>query len=136
MRSGAGSDRPMQIGEVAERTGLSLRTLRHYDEIGLLRPSERSEGGFRLYSEGDVTRLLVIRRMKPLGFTLDEMSEVMRLLEGLGDSDEAPGADRLAELEQVIARAEERRETLRRQVEMADEFIEALRGQRGDATGR
>ena len=118
------------------RTGLSLRTLRHYDEIGLLRPSERSEGGFRLYSEGDVTRLLVIRRMKPLGFTLDEMSEVMRLLEGLGDSDEAPGADRLAELEQVIARAEERRETLRRQVEMADEFIEALRGQRGDATGR
>jgi len=60
----------------------------------------------------------------------------MRLLEGLGDSDEAPGADRLAELEQVIARAEERRETLRRQVEMADEFIEALRGQRGDATGR
>ena len=136
MRSGAGGERPMQIGEVAERTGLSLRTLRHYDEIGLLRPSERSEGGFRLYSEGDVTRLLVIRRMKPLGFTLDEMSEVMRLLEGLGDSDEAPGADRLAELEQVIARAEERRETLRGQVEMADEFIEALRGQRGDATGR
>ena len=126
----------MQIGEVAERTGLSLRTLRHYDEIGLLRPSERSEGGFRLYSEGDVTRLLVIRRMKPLGFTLDEMSEVMRLLEGLGDSDEAPGAERLAELDQVIARAEERRETLRGQVEMADEFIEALRGQRGDATGR
>jgi DNA-binding transcriptional MerR regulator len=125
----------MQIGEVAERTGLSLRTLRHYDEIGLLRPSERSEGGFRLYSEGDVTRLLVIRRMKPLGFTLDEMSEVMRLLEALGGTDEAPGADRLAELDQVIARAEERRETLRRQVEMADEFIEALRGQRR-ATGR
>jgi DNA-binding transcriptional MerR regulator len=127
----------MQIGEVAERTSLSLRTLRHYDEIGLLRPSGRSEGGFRLYSEADVTRLLVIRRMKPLGFTLDEMSEVMRLLEVLGTgNDEAPDVDRLSELEQVIARAEERRETLRRQVEMADEFIEALRGQRGDATGR
>jgi DNA-binding transcriptional MerR regulator len=126
----------MQIGEVAERTGLSLRTLRHYDEIGLLRPSERSEGGFRLYSEGDVARLLVIRRMKPLGFTLDEMAEVIRLLEALGGSDEAPGTDRLAQLEQVISRAEDRRETLRRQVEMADEFIDALRGQRGDATGR
>jgi DNA-binding transcriptional MerR regulator len=75
--------------------------------------------------------------MKPLGFTLDEMSEVMRLLEVLGTgNDEAPDVDRLSELEQVIARAEERRETLRRQVEMADEFIEALRGQRGDATGR
>jgi DNA-binding transcriptional MerR regulator len=127
----------MQIGEVAERTSLSLRTLRHYDEIGLLRPSGRSEGGFRLYSDADVIRLLVIRRMKPLGFTLDEMSEVMRLLEVLGTgNDEAPDVDRLSELEQVIARAEERRETLRRQVEMADEFIEALRGQRGDATGR
>jgi DNA-binding transcriptional MerR regulator len=104
---------------------------------GLLRPSGRSEGGFRLYSVADVTRLLVIRRMKPLGFTLDEMSEVMRLLEVLGTgNDEAPDVDRLSELEQVIARAEERRETLRRQVEMADEFIEALRGQPGDATGR
>ena len=44
----------MQIGEVAERTGLSLRTLRHYDEIGLLRPAGRSDGGFRLYTADDV----------------------------------------------------------------------------------
>ena len=53
----------LHIGAVAERTELSLRTLRHYDEIGLVNPSERSEGGFRLYSEADVERILLIRRM-------------------------------------------------------------------------
>ena len=60
----------MHIGELAERTALSQRTIRHYDEIGLLTPSGRSEGGFRLYTEGDLGRLLLIRRMKPLGLSL------------------------------------------------------------------
>jgi DNA-binding transcriptional MerR regulator len=73
----------MQIGEVAQRTELSLRSLRHYDEVGLLQPSGRSEGGFRLYTAEDVDKLLVIRRMKPLGFTLEEMVEVMGHIETL-----------------------------------------------------
>jgi MerR family copper efflux transcriptional regulator len=71
----------MHIGEVAARTELSLRSLRHWDEVGLLRPSGRTEGGFRLYTEADVEKILVIRRMKPLGFTLDQMSAVMRDIE-------------------------------------------------------
>lgn len=58
-------DRHMQIGEVAARTELSLRTIRHYEETGLVIPSARSQGGFRLYTETDVARLMVIRRMKP-----------------------------------------------------------------------
>ena len=58
----------MHIGELADRSQMSLRTIRHYDEVGLLKPSGRTEGGFRLYTERDFTRLLVIRRMKPLGF--------------------------------------------------------------------
>lgn len=49
----------MQIGEVADRTGLSLRTLRYYEEVGQVRPSTRTSGGFRLYSETDVARLLL-----------------------------------------------------------------------------
>jgi len=52
----------MQIGEVADRTQLSLRTIRHYDEVGLVPPSARSEGGFRLYTEADVERLNVPSR--------------------------------------------------------------------------
>ena len=67
-------DRPMQIGELAERTGLSVRTLRHYDEIGLLRPSARTDGGFRLYTADDESRLLLIRRMKPLGYSFFQIS--------------------------------------------------------------
>ena len=59
----------MQIGQVAATTELSIATVRHYDEVGLVTPSARSAGGFRLYTEADVERLLVIRRMKPLGFT-------------------------------------------------------------------
>jgi len=110
----------MQIGEVAERTGLSYRTLRHYDEVGLLSPSARSDGGFRLYTEVDVEKLLVIRRMKPLGYSLDEMLNVMRTIEGQHDSGtENP-------LGPMIIEAQERRDRLRLHLRMADEFIELL----------
>lgn len=124
----AQSEKSMQIGEVADRTGMSLRTLRHYDEIGLLQPSARSEGGFRLYAEDDVEKLLVIRRMKPLGFSLDEMLEVMTTIEALR-LPEAPGASLRTQLSQIIEQAMDRRERLRSQLAMADEFIDLLRKQ-------
>jgi DNA-binding transcriptional MerR regulator len=78
----------LQIGRVAEHTGLSLRTIRFYEENGLVRPTSRTEGGFRLYSSDDVARLEVIKQMKPLGFTLEEMQELLGLLADVGD---APG---------------------------------------------
>ncbi|WP_341856333.1 MerR family transcriptional regulator [Brachybacterium sp. GPGPB12] len=77
----------LHIGAVAERTELSLRTLRHYDEIGLVNPSERSEGGFRLYSEADVERILLIRRMKPLDFTLEQMREPLDVTHDVAQPD-------------------------------------------------
>lgn len=79
----------MQIGVVAERTAMSIPTLRHYDEVGLVTPSARSEGGFRLYTEEDVQRILVIRRMKPLEFTLAEMGELLSSLDTLNDGSAA-----------------------------------------------
>lgn len=78
-------DRRMQIGEVAERTGLSVRTIRFYEESGLVVPSARSQGGFRLYTDEDVARLQRIRRLKPLDFSLEEMREVLLLLEELAN---------------------------------------------------
>lgn len=81
----------LQIGTVAEQTGLSVRTLRHYEDVGLVRPSARSAGGFRLYTADDVARLLLIRRMKPLGFTLEEMGRL--LVHGERPSDGADRAD-------------------------------------------
>ncbi|GGF10788.1 MerR family transcriptional regulator [Williamsia phyllosphaerae] len=75
----------LQIGEVADRTALSIKTIRHYDEVGLVVPSARSAGGFRLYTAADIDRLLAIRRMKPLGFTLDEMRSLLESLAALDD---------------------------------------------------
>ena len=71
-------DPHLQIGEVAERTGVTQRTLRFYEERGLLKPPCRMEGGFRLYSETDIQRVERIRRLqKLLGFTLAEIKEMV-----------------------------------------------------------
>lgn len=116
----------MHIGELAERTGLSLRTIRHYDQIGLLTPSGRSEGGFRLYTEDDHDQLMLIRRMKPLGYSLEQMGDLLRALESVrsGDSSSADGEDAMT---QFLDDANERREKLAQQLAAADEFIDQLR---------
>lgn len=68
----------LQIGEVAERTGVTQRTLRFYEEKGLLKPPSRLEGGFRLYSEDDVKRVEQIKRLQTLlGFTLADIKEMV-----------------------------------------------------------
>lgn len=115
----------MHIGELAERTGLSLRTIRHYDEIGLLTPSGRSEGGFRLYTEGDCDRLMLIRRMKPLGYSLEQMGDLLRALDG-ADGDNAAAESARRELHYFRADAEKRRVKLAKQLDAADEFIAQL----------
>jgi MerR family transcriptional regulator, thiopeptide resistance regulator len=61
------------VGEVAELAGVTVRTLHHYDELGLLSPSERSEAGYRLYSYEDVARLQEILIWRQLGFVLAEI---------------------------------------------------------------
>jgi MerR family transcriptional regulator, thiopeptide resistance regulator len=66
--------RPLRVGEVAKATGLTVRTLHHYDEIGLLVPSERWGAGYRLYSDGDVRRLYRILALRGMGFTLEEIA--------------------------------------------------------------
>lgn len=128
----------MHIGELAERTGLSLRTIRHYDEVGLLTPSGRSVGGFRLYTHDDFAKLMLIRRMKPLGFTLEEMTDLLRIIQTLDVADSAEPADSAElpaatdpvvreELAGFIDQAVERRGRLQEQLAMADEFLALLR---------
>ncbi len=121
------SDATMHIGELADRTGLSLRTIRHYDEIGLLKPSGRTDGGFRLYTAHDLERLLVIRRMKPLGFSLEEMAELLRIIEARsGDRADAEREATAEVLGRFVSEAHARRARLQEQLTMADEFIERL----------
>lgn len=67
----------LRVGEVARRTGLTVRTLHHYDEIGLLTPSGRSAGDYRLYGPDDLTRLLQIEHLKSLGLRLTEVAAAL-----------------------------------------------------------
>ncbi|MFE6474162.1 MerR family transcriptional regulator [Streptomyces rochei] len=130
-------DKHMQIGEVAARTELSLRTIRHYEETGLVIPSARSQGGFRLYTESDVQRLMVIRRMKPLGFSLDQMRDLLDATDRLDDAESADGAERDALLERVRAYEQDaarKIDELRVQLSRAEDFAATLRS-RLDAAG-
>ncbi|MEV6958659.1 MerR family transcriptional regulator [Streptomyces sp. NPDC051207] len=125
------SERQMQIGEVAERTGLSLRTIRHYEEVGLVIPSARSKGGFRLYTDADVERLMVIRRMKPLDFSLEEMRDLLDITDRLAATDDPPVGEELQRLRERLDSyrkvTDARCETLRARLEMAQDFAATLR---------
>lgn len=60
---------PLKVGELARRCGLTVRTLHHYDQIGLLRPSARSDSGYRLYDRTDIARLHRIQVLRKLGLS-------------------------------------------------------------------
>src|SRR6516225_6560087 len=70
---GAMSFEALKVGELARRTGLTIRTLHHYDEIGLLKPSLHTEAGHRLYTAGDVARLQQVLSLRQLGFALEDI---------------------------------------------------------------
>ncbi len=131
------AERQMRIGEAAERTRLSLRTVRHYEEVGLVIPSARSKGGFRLCTEVDVERPVVIRRMKPLDFCLEEMRDLLEITDRLAAADGPPAGDekeRLRErLDSCREAADARCETLRAQSAAAEDFAATLRHRLGPA---
>ncbi|MFC4148834.1 MerR family transcriptional regulator [Micromonospora mangrovi] len=79
-----------RIGELCRRTGLTVRTLHHWDHVGLLRPSARSSAGHRLYDEGDVDRLYRIVALRELGLPLETIGGLL--------GDRTPGGPELAEL--------------------------------------
>src|ERR1051326_3171393 len=67
-----------KVGQLAKRTGISVRTLHHYDQIGLLTPTHRTESGHRLYDRDDVVRLQQIVMLRQLGFALEEIGAALR----------------------------------------------------------
>lgn len=90
----------MNIGELARMSGVSVRTLRHYDNIGLLKPSSLTEAGYRQYGSEAPGQLSFILLFRELGFPL---KEIRRMLE-------SPGFDLVAALEEQIARLEKKRQ--------------------------
>ncbi len=124
-------DRRWKVGELARATGLTVRALHHYDEVGLLVPSERSSGGHRLYAEQDLVRLYRILALRRLGMRLDEIGA---LLDENGVSLLETVRRHVAHVERELERQQRLRErlgqlldALERSIEPStDQFIETL----------
>lgn len=74
----------MNIGQAAKATGVSAKMIRYYEETGLVRPAQRSEKGYRVYSEKDVHTLRFVRRARDLGFTVDGIADLLALWRDTG----------------------------------------------------
>jgi MerR family transcriptional regulator, thiopeptide resistance regulator len=121
----------LKVGELAKRTRLTIRTLHHYDEIGLLKPSLHTESGHRLYTAGDLARLQQVLSLRQLGFSLEEVRDCL----------DRPGFSPLDVIGLHVARLRQQIELQRRLCERleaiathlraagevsADEFIETI----------
>lgn len=104
----------LKVGELARRTGLTVRTLHHYDAIGLLRPSGRSDGGYRLYNRDDVARLHGIQALRALGLPLEDIGRLLNEGSGNGGANHLMRilGRQLGVLEQQIAEATALRDRL------------------------
>ena len=77
-----GRGQRLAIGELSGRTGVNIETVRYYEKIGLVPPPARTEGGHRAYEDAHVARLTFVRRARELGFTLDEVRSLLKLVDG------------------------------------------------------
>ena len=93
------------IGKAANAANLSIDTVRFYERSGLLKPPPRTASGYRLYRREDIDRLRFIHRAKALGFTLEEISQLLQLNDGTGKRRDVKviAVRRLTELEQKLA---------------------------------
>jgi Hg(II)-responsive transcriptional regulator len=109
---------PLTTGRLAAAAGVRIDTVRFYERAGLLKKPQRTAAGYRLYVEADAARLRFIRRAKALGFSLDEITELLRLNDGGGrrGAVRALAERRLAEIEQKLVELSRMRETLRQLV--------------------
>jgi DNA-binding transcriptional MerR regulator len=103
----------MKIGTLADRSGLPVKTLRYYEDLGLLPAVGRSEGGYRLFAEESLRRLEFIRRLKSLGLTLDDIAECL----AVHDAGGLPCGDIQRQLQRQ----------LQRQIDLVDKRLQELR---------
>ena len=107
---------PYTVGELAKQTGVTIRTLHHYDELGLVSPSARSPAGYRLYDDGDVLRLQQVLFYRELGFPLDEIAAVL----------DDPGFDRAAALRDQRRELAARQARVERMIAAIDRALVSL----------
>ncbi len=106
---------PVSIGEAAQRSGVSARMVRHYESLGLLPAVARTESGYRQYGETDIHTLRFIKRSRDLGFSMEEIAELVGLWNNrrrASASVKRIAEKHLGELEQRIADMQSMRSTL------------------------
>jgi len=131
-----------QIGGVAERLGVSTRTIKYYEELGLVSPENRSPGGFRLYNASDIERLRRILRLKGMGFSLAAIREFIAVRDAAQEatrervlaettehlrSREREVAQRIAKTREDLKSAETLREELRRDISLCESRMRELK---------
>jgi DNA-binding transcriptional MerR regulator len=118
-----------QIGEVAEQVSLSLRTVRYYEEVGLLAAPSRTDGGFRLYGAEHIGQLQLIKQMKPLGLSIEEMRALLAARADLSSTSARKRAAACDSLERFAELATERCRELRKQLRSAERFAKQIRSE-------
>ncbi|GAA1722159.1 MerR family transcriptional regulator [Propioniferax innocua] len=105
---------PLRIGDVAELTGLSLRSIRHYEELGIVMPARRTSGGFREYDSEAVERLRLIMQLRVAGIGLDQVGTIVDACRAMETGGKAEGlAEAIVELDSAVAELERRLEVAR-----------------------
>lgn len=117
-------ERDLHIGDVAALVGLSIRTLRHYDELGVASPSARTPAGYRLYNTTDVELLRFVKGLKPLGFSLEEIQELVALRRRFHNGDRAKSV--VEQLRSFALTAQEQRTRMTEQLAAAEHVADEL----------
>ncbi|RMF94414.1 MAG: MerR family transcriptional regulator [Candidatus Schekmanbacteria bacterium] len=126
-----------KIGEVAKKLGISTRTLRYYEELGLLNPPSKTNGKVRYYNKHTIFLVKAIRKLQSMGLTLDEIKEISFLFE-TDPTREKPKRKMLEKLSEQKAKALEKIKELNRFVSQIDDFmlkIEAITPRNGPPDG-
>ncbi len=133
----------MRVGEVAKRLEVSPRTIKYYEEIGLVEPEERSTGGFRLYGNREIERLERILKMKSIGYSLAAIRELLAVRDTAEEADkvtvlrtatehlrerEREASGRILKIREDLERAEALREELERDIALCKRRMRDLGG--------
>ena len=128
-------ERYLQIGEAADRLGLTQRTLRYYEEKGLLKPPSRMEGGFRLYSAEDIERVQRIKELRDLlGFSLADIKEMVEAEDVKAQVRAEWNSD--ADVAEKAGKLRKARDVTLSQIAIIDQKMEQMAAMRGQLAGR